>query len=86
MDNKKRFDDFEEIDCNTCDHYWNSTCDAVSVGEKKPCASFLATRRADVKEELESLKDEIVVLKLSLGGILIYILVDIVIKLIRSIG
>ena len=52
----KRFDEWSEVDCNQCQHYWNDSCDSVQQGVKRPCNSFLATRKVNIPAKLDSLK------------------------------
>lgn len=76
MGDLNRFDDWSELkECDDCAHYWNSTCDGVSEGEKKPCKSFLATRRVNTKQEIEDLRDEIRGLRVIAWSFIIYALV-----------
>lgn len=43
----KVFDDYE-VDCNTCEAYWDNQCDGVKVGTTRNCSSYKATRKIDV--------------------------------------
>ena len=53
-----RFDDWNEVvDCNNCARYWDSSCDAVNVEEKRTCTSFLATRSVVIPGQINALKD-----------------------------
>ena len=72
----KRFEDWIEIDCNECSHYWDSSCDAVDRGVKRPCSSFQATRSVIIPAKLERLQRSIKRLSLAvlLQGIAIIIL------------
>lgn len=54
-DTPKRFEDWEEIDCNECVHYWDNSCDSVSEGSRKPCNSFLATRSVVIPAQIKAL-------------------------------
>lgn len=67
MENKdvKRFDEWT-VDCNNCQHYWESTCDGVSEGKKRPCNSYLATRSVSIPGQIESLKSDVLGLKIAL--------------------
>lgn len=54
----KRFSDWEDVDCNNCAHYWDSSCDGVqcpSNGSRKPCTSFLATRSVVIPLQIKSI-------------------------------
>ena len=52
----KRFEDWEDVDCNQCARYWDDSCDGVSKGSKKPCNSFIATRSVVIPERIERLE------------------------------
>ena len=70
----KRFEDWEEVDCNECARYWDSSCDGVSKGSKKPCNSFLATRSIVLPEKIKSLEKRVRYIALcgaGLGGCII---------------
>ena len=70
----KRFEDWEEVDCNDCSHYWDSSCDGASKGSRIGCNSFLATRSIVIPERLNSLEKRVEILKwlvvINLGAIL----------------
>ena len=54
---KTKFDDWAEVkDCNSCDHYWNDTCDGVPEGQKRNCTAFVATRSVVIPEQIKSLR------------------------------
>ncbi len=53
----KRFEDWEEVDCNECSHYWDDSCDGVSKGSKVGCNSFLATRSVVIPARLNALEN-----------------------------
>lgn len=55
-DTPKRFEDWEEVDCNECSHYWDSSCDGASKGSKVGCNSFSATRKVVIPERLNTLE------------------------------
>lgn len=59
METKKRFDEWEEVSCNDCSHYWDSSCDGASKGSKVGCNSFLATRSIVIPERLNSLEKRV---------------------------
>lgn len=55
----KRFDGWDEVDCNDCSHYWDSSCDGVKTSVKatgKPCNGFLAVRSVDIPQKIERLR------------------------------
>ena len=70
----KRFEEWEEVDCNDCSHYWDSSCDGASKGSRIGCNSFLATRSIVIPERLNSLEKRVEILKwlvvINLGAIL----------------
>mgnify|MGYP003328563371 CR=1 FL=1 len=59
MGEHKIFADFVEVECNDCARYWDSSCDAVSEGVKKPCNSFLATRSVVIPNKIDELRKQI---------------------------
>ena len=67
----KRFEDWEEVDCNDCSHYWDSSCDGASRGSRIGCNSFLATRKVVIPERLNALEKN--VSDLRFGVIISYI-------------
>ncbi len=57
----KRFEDWEEVDCNECERYWLNQCDGAKThgkGSKLTCTSFLATRNVVIPEQIKSLQKE----------------------------
>jgi hypothetical protein len=54
----KVFEEWEQVDCNTCQHYWDSSCDSVGAF-KKPCNSYVATRRIDIPRRIELLDEQV---------------------------
>ena len=55
----KRFEDWEEVDCNECSHYWDSSCDGASKGSRVGCNSFLATRSVVIPAKLNALEKRV---------------------------
>lgn len=55
----KRFEDWEEVECNDCSHYWDSSCDGASKGSRIGCNSYLATRSIVIPERLNSLEKRV---------------------------
>ena len=53
----KRFEEWEEVDCNECTHYWDSSCDAVKQDDRRQCNSFLATRRVVIPAKIKALEN-----------------------------
>lgn len=58
MSENKRFSDWQEVDCNDCAHYWDSSCDALQ-GSRKPCNSFLATRSVIIPLQIKRLQKSV---------------------------
>lgn len=52
----KRFDEWEEVDCNSCEKYWINQCDGVQKAQKRHCTSFKATRDIVIPLEIKRLK------------------------------
>lgn len=59
----KRFSEWEDCDCNQCEHYWTSACDGVAKDTKKPCNQYLATRKVVIPLQIEDLQKQIKVLR-----------------------
>ncbi len=53
---KKRFEEWEEVDCNDCSHYWDNSCDGVQKAQKRLCTSFKATRSVVIPQEVKWLR------------------------------
>lgn len=70
-----RFEEWDEIvDCNSCKHYHDETCNGTPQGSQRLCKAFLATRRADLPQQikscqkgLESLRDEVLTLRFAIA-------------------
>lgn len=54
----KIFDDYD-VDCNTCESYWDNQCDGVKVGTTRNCTSYKATRKIDVLSTISDLKAKV---------------------------
>lgn len=72
-DTPKRFEEWEEVDCNECSHYWDSSCDGASKGSKIGCTSYLATRSIVVPEKLKKLERRVAWLELVTGVTIVLI-------------
>ena len=59
MSNPKIFEDWEEIDCNECARYWDSSCDGVGKDSKRHCTSYLATRSVVIPLQVKALRNHI---------------------------
>lgn len=55
-DTPKRFENWEQVDCNECSHYWDSSCDGASKDSKLGCNSYLATRSVVLPARLNKLE------------------------------
>ena len=82
LEKQSRFDDFtsakELVECNQCERYYINQCDGVKKGENKPCREFLATRKVNIPEEINALREQISWLKIgvtALCGIIVYLLI-----------
>jgi hypothetical protein len=62
---KKRFEEWDEVDCNKCTHYWDNSCDGVQQESRRQCNSFLATRRVVIPARLNSLEKRFKWLRIS---------------------
>jgi hypothetical protein len=49
------FSEWEECDCNQCEHYWDSSCDGVAKDKRKVCGQFSATRSVIIPEQIKDL-------------------------------
>ena len=75
MDNK-RFEEWEQVDCNQCARYWDSSCDGA---EKRICNSYLATREVIIPEQIKRLNKRLDIL----GGAVLLLAVG---ELLRIVG
>jgi hypothetical protein len=76
MDDSKRFDEWTQIECNECTRWWDSSCDGVKKGQKRPCNAFLATRKVSIPKQIEKLENDTKFLKRSVLLLSIYSLVQ----------
>lgn len=53
------FSEWEDCDCNECEHYWDSSCDGVKKDKKKPCNQFVATRSVIIPKQIEILQQQV---------------------------
>lgn len=65
---QKRFDEWEEVDCNSCERYWINQCDGAQKAQKRTCTSFKATRDIIIPQEIKWLKTR---LKRLIGAVVI---------------
>lgn len=52
----KRFDTWEEVNCDQCSRYWDSSCDGTKKGDKRICHTYVATRNIVIPEQIAQLK------------------------------
>jgi hypothetical protein len=55
VDSKKIFDE-PVVECNECEHYWDSSCDGTPLKQERSCTSYKATRREDIPGQIKKLK------------------------------
>ena len=56
---QKIFDDFQQVDCNDCSHYWDDSCEGVKKGSEKRCTSFKAVKRVDIPVQIKRLRSTV---------------------------
>ena len=66
MEQNKRFEEWEEVDCNECERWWINQCDGASKGSKKGCNSYLATRSVVLPAKINALEKRLTKLELLL--------------------
>lgn len=55
-----------DVDCNDCEHYWDNSCDGATPKRlRRPCNSFLATRKVFIPEQIKALENRCESLKCS---------------------
>lgn len=57
MSDKKRFEGWEDVACEDCQHYWDSSCDG-STGSQRVCTTFLAAKRHFIPERIKRLENQ----------------------------
>lgn len=70
MESNKRFSDWEDVDCNSCSHYWDSSCDGASKRRRKPCNSFLAQRSVIIPEQIKRLQKAVKLIWWAIAGLI----------------
>lgn len=53
----KIFQEWEEVNCNECGRYWDSSCDGSD--KKKVCNSYVATRSIVIPAKLKKLEEDL---------------------------
>lgn len=66
----KIFDNYE-VECNECEHYWDSSCDGVPIDKKRNCTSFKATRTIDIPMQIKNLDKRVNKIKVIAIGLII---------------
>lgn len=75
MVNKKLFE-FLPPECESCQHYWNSTCDGIVCDSNNKCKSYNAIRSSSIEQKLNRLWTfELVATIVSLGLIMLGIFI-----------
>lgn len=59
MEVENKFFDSWDVDCNTCQEYFNNTCDGAKKGKTVNCKSYFATRKVDLPKRIDENKSEI---------------------------
>ena len=55
--NKKCFEDWEDVDCNQCERYWDNSCDGAPLkGSRRVCTAFSATRSVIIPLQIKRLE------------------------------
>ena len=76
----KVFDDYE-VNCNECEHYWDSSCGGVPINEKRNCTSYKATRTVDIPKQITQLKHEVVLHRKFIIGMVVGFILETVLLL-----
>ena len=63
----KRFEEWEDVSCNECVHYWDSSCDGVPVDKRRNCTAYKASRTVSIPAEIESLNKRVKCLSICLA-------------------
>lgn len=67
MSEQKRFENWEEVDCNDCACYWDNSCDGVIPPSQKLCNSFKATRKIVIPAKIKALEKRVEWLEWAIG-------------------
>lgn len=59
MEAENKFFDSWDVDCNSCQEYYNNTCDGSKIGKTVNCKSYYATRKTDLPQRIDENKNEI---------------------------
>lgn len=77
------FSEWEDCDCNECEHYWDSSCDGVDKGKKKQCSQFSATRSVIIPEQIKRLKKAV---KLICAYLIFEGIVGVILSVVKLLG
>lgn len=77
INSHKIFDEYE-VDCNTCESYWNNQCDGVKVGTTRNCNSYKATKKVDILDSVSELKHSVKYLTISSISITLAFLIHLI--------
>ena len=53
----KRFEDWEDVDCNGCEHYWDNSCDGTDT--PKSCNCYKANRSVVIPNQIKRLEKSV---------------------------
>ena len=56
---KRVFDGWDDVDCEDCGRYWDSSCDGLKPGMRKQCGSYVATRKVVTLNRIEKLERKV---------------------------
>lgn len=59
LDTTKKIFDEPVVECNECEHYWDSSCDGTPIKKERNCTAYKATRREDIPEQIKRLNNEV---------------------------
>ena len=75
MSDGKRFE-LPTVDCNTCQQYYQSTCDGARLDNDRKCRNYIATRQIDVESTLKEINSVLHDTDIRLNWILVVALVN----------
>lgn len=73
MESNKRFSEWEDVDCNECARYWDSSCDGAKINSKaprRPCTTFLPTRSVIIPEQIKRLQKAVKLIWWAIAGLI----------------
>ncbi len=60
LEESKQIFDESYVDCNTCTHYWDDSCNGVPNATERPCTAYKATRQTDIPLQVEKLRMKLI--------------------------